>query len=142
MKPNRWLNSRAYLKAKRLVSETIKSPTRLFDLVASGRAKVGADNSGRLAAIKDSIATAFRLIKAYAAGEWRDISLESFMLIVASIIYLVMPLDGIPDFLLSLGYLDDVALLAWTFRSVADDLERFRLWEAEQRQQNSIDPDD
>lgn len=141
MNPNRWLNSRAYRKAKRLVAETIKSPKMLFDLVASGQSKVSSDTFGRLTAIKDSIATAFRLIKCYAAGEWRDISLESLMLIVASIIYFVMPIDGIPDFLLSLGYLDDAALLAWTFRSVADDFERFKHWEAEQRRRDSIEPD-
>lgn len=142
MKPNRWLKSKAYRKAMYLVRETIKSPKRLFDLVASGQAKVSNDSFGRLSAIKQSIATAFRLIKSYAAGEWRDISLESFMLIVASIIYFVMPIDGIPDFILSLGYLDDAALLAWTFRSVADDIERFRQWEAIQRQHNSLEPDD
>jgi uncharacterized membrane protein YkvA (DUF1232 family) len=142
VKPNRWLNSWAYRKAKKLVSETIKSPKRLFDLVASGQNKVASDASGRLLEIKESISTAFRLIKSYAAGEWRDISVESFMLIVTSIIYLVMPIDAIPDFLLSLGFLDDAALLVWTFRSVADDFERFRLWEAEQRQKNSIEPDD
>lgn len=132
MKPNRWLNSSAYRRAKRLVSGTIKSPKRLLDLVSMGQAKLSSDAFGRLSELKESISTVFRMLKAYAAGKWRDISTESLMLIVASIIYLVMPIDGIPDFLFSLGFVDDAALLAWTFKSVADDFERFRVWESDQ----------
>lgn len=138
---NRWLSSRAYRKAKAVVRDIINSPKRLLELVASARTKVQDDSFGRLSEVKDSISTVFRLLSAYASGRWRDISLESLMLIVASIVYLVMPIDGIPDFLLSLGFVDDAALLAWTFRSVADDFDRFKLWESEQAAENSIEPD-
>ena len=59
-------------------------------------------------------------------------------LIVASIIYFVMPFDAVPDFIVGLGLLDDVALLAWTFRSVAQDIEAFIGWEKDQADQTDL----
>lgn len=123
-------NSRAYRKARELMTATIESPKQLLKLVASAQAKVGnGKNSGRLSNVMESTKAAIRLVKAYAVGEYRDVSFESLALIVSSIIYLVMPIDLIPDFILALGFADDAALLAWTFRAVAEDIERFIQWE-------------
>jgi uncharacterized membrane protein YkvA (DUF1232 family) len=138
IKPNRILNSWAYKKARSLVSSTLQSPERLLDLVANAQPKAGQDRGGRLAGVFDSITASFRLITAYAAGEYRQISLESMALIVASIIYFVMPFDAVPDFILGLGLLDDAALLAWTFRSVAQDIEAFIGWEKDQADQTGL----
>ena len=132
IKPNRILNSWAYKKARALVTSTMQSPERMLDLVANAQSKAGQNRGGKLAGVFDSISASFRLLKAYAAGEYRQISLESMALIVASIIYFVMPFDAVPDFIVALGFLDDAALLAWTFRSVADDIEAFIGWEKDQ----------
>ena len=51
------------------------------------------------------------------------------MSIVAWLIYFVMPVDAIPDFILALGLVDDAALLGWVLSSVRTDLERFVEWE-------------
>ncbi|MFT5608342.1 MAG: uncharacterized membrane protein YkvA (DUF1232 family) [Parvicella sp.] len=132
IKPNRTLNSWAYKKARALVKSTMQSPERMLDLVANAQSKAGQNRGGRLAGVFDSISASFRLLKAYSAGDYRQISLESMALIVASIIYFVMPFDAVPDFIVALGLLDDAALLAWTFRSVADDIEAFIGWEKDQ----------
>ena len=127
--PNRLLNSWAYKKARALVKSTMQSPERMLDLVANAQSKAGQDRGGKLAGVFDSITASFRLLKAYASGEYRQISLESMALIVASIIYFVMPFDVLPDFIVALGFVDDAALLAWTFTAVADDLVDFIGWE-------------
>lgn len=137
-KPNRLLNSRAYKKARDLVSKTIQSPEKLLSLVASAQAKAAGSRSGKLAELLDSIGAAFRLLKAYARGDYRDISFESLALVVASIIYFVMPIDVLPDFILALGLADDAALLAWTFRAVADDIKAFLDWESAQQAEPSV----
>ena len=130
----KWLlESRAYLHAQKLVGETIRSPQKLLDLVTNAQSKASNNNSGRLSIVIDPVADAFRLLRSYASGEYREISFESLALITASIIYFVMPMDVIPDFILALGFADDAALLAWTFRSVADDIQRFLNWESLQQ---------
>jgi len=131
-KPNWLLRSRAYTKALNLVNGITASPGRLLDLVSQAQGKFSAGRGGKLGEMIESVSAAFRLVKAYAAGTYREISLESLGLIVASIIYFVMPLDVLPDFILGLGLTDDAALFAWTLRAVASDLERFMQWEASQ----------
>ena len=132
IKPNRLINSWAYKKARALVTSTLQSPERLLDLVSKAQSKAGQDHGGKLAGVFDSISASFRLLKAYAKGEYRQISVESMVLIVSSIIYFVMPIDVVPDFILAFGFVDDAALLAWTFKTVAGDIKEFVEWEKNQ----------
>ena len=127
-----WLTSSwAYAKAKGLVAATLASPEKMLGL-ATKAGSLAANNVASLARVSDSLKTALRLLQRYAAGEYRDVSKQSLALLVASLIYLVMPVDVLPDFILGLGLTDDAALLAWTLRSIMDDLERFTIWEASQ----------
>jgi len=52
-------------------------------------------------------------------------------MIIASIIYFVMPADLIPDLIAGVGYLDDASLLAWTISSFASDIDKFEEWEGQ-----------
>ena len=127
----KWIiQSRAYRKAKNLVSATIDSPAKLLNLANSAQKKATKQAGNKLAEVLDPIKASYRLIRAYASGSYRDISLESFGLIVAAIIYFVMPIDALPDFIAGLGFTDDAAILAWTFKKVSEELERFLRWEA------------
>lgn len=132
-KPNRLLSSRAYKKARALVDSTVRSPEKLLALVADAQSRAANHRTGKLSSLMDSIAASFRLLKAYATGHYRQISFESLALLVASIIYFVMPIDVLPDFIIAYGFIDDAALLAWTFRAIADDITAFIDWEAEQK---------
>ena len=136
LKPSWLTSSWAYKKANSLVSATISSPEKLLGL-ATKAGTLATNNFASLAKVADSLKTALRLLKSYAVGEYRDISLQSLGLLVASIIYLVMPVDVLPDFILGLGLTDDAALLAWTLRSIMDDLERFTIWEANQERHST-----
>lgn len=114
-----------------MVKSTINSPEKLFEL-ATKASILSNKNVKALSEVANALKTALRLVRRYASGEYRDISLQSLGLIVASIIYLVMPVDVLPDFIIGLGLTDDAALLAWTLQSVKDDLRRFSAWESEQ----------
>ncbi len=134
----KWINnSRAYRKAKRLVSATIASPAELFRLASAAQTKATKQASKKLLEVLEPIQTSYRLIRAYASGEYRDISLENFGLIVAAIIYFVMPIDAMPDFIAGLGFTDDAAILAWTYKKVAEELQRFTHWESLSGKQDS-----
>jgi uncharacterized membrane protein YkvA (DUF1232 family) len=130
-KPGWLIGSWAYRKARALVDATINSPERLMGL-ATKAGSFATNHTDGLSRVIDSLKTSLRLMSHYAAGEYRDISAKSLGLLVASIIYLIMPMDMMPDFIIGLGLTDDAALLAWTLRSIMDDLERFSIWEANQ----------
>jgi uncharacterized membrane protein YkvA (DUF1232 family) len=46
----------------------------------------------------------------------------------AALLYFVIPLDGLPDWLPVLGFVDDLAVLAWVLRTWRDELAAFRAW--------------
>ena len=133
----KWIiQSRAYQKAKSLVSATIESPSKLVHLANSAQSKAAKKLNNKLADVLEPVKTSYRLIRAYASGSYRQISLENFGLIVAAIIYFVMPLDALPDFIAGLGFTDDAAILAWTFSKVSEELDRFISWEASKEESN------
>ena len=70
-----------------------------------------------------------RLIRAYSRGEYRDVSDSTLVVIIAAIIYVVNPLDVIPDALPSLGYLDDATVIALAVRRSRQALDDFMAWE-------------
>ena len=86
---------------------------------------------GPLDAIWLQLMACFRLIKAYAKGTYRDIPWSSLVMLVAAVIYFVMPIDLIPDFIVGFGLLDDAALLGWTVKKFSADIDAFIEWERE-----------
>ena len=74
--------------------------------------------------------TFLRFILAYARGDYRQVSWQPLVLIVAAVLYFLMPVDVIPDFIVGLGYVDDAAVIAWVMSTVGFEVEKFRQWEA------------
>ena len=70
-----------------------------------------------------------RLIRAYAQGNYRDVPESTLVVIIAAIIYIVNPLDVIPDALPALGFLDDATVLALAVRRARQTLDDFMAWE-------------
>lgn len=125
--------SKWFKNAKSKAKDYLNSPDKIPNLIEKAKKKAK-KKSGPLREVWEALMTFFRLLKAYAKKEYREIPWESIVLILATVIYFVMPIDLIPDFL-PWGYIDDSALIAWTMRSVALDIENFRQWEKEQGKQ-------
>ena len=90
------------------------------------------DSESRQSLKEDAIGqydTMRRLIKAYANGHYKEFPYASILKIVAAVVYFVSVVDLIPDFIPVLGLTDDLAVLAWVYSSVKDDLQQFVDWE-------------
>lgn len=48
-----------------------------------------------------------------------------------AIIYLITPIDAIPDFILLLGFLDDVVVLKFLIDSLKAEIERYRAFKSQ-----------
>jgi uncharacterized membrane protein YkvA (DUF1232 family) len=56
------------------------------------------------------------------------VSAGSLIAIVSAVLYFVVPLDLIPDFLLGLGLLDDAAVIGYVFSIVQAEVSHFEDW--------------
>lgn len=82
-----------------------------------------------LGGIIDDLITMVDLVDAYIKKEYRGISAEIVYSIIAGLIYVISPIDLIPDAIPVIGYVDDVAVIMFVLkRGVDKDLEKFRVW--------------
>jgi len=70
-----------------------------------------------------------RLLKAWKRGSYRGLSVRTLVSLVGALLYVVSPIDLIPDFIPGIGLIDDAAVLALLLHSIAQDLAAFRMWE-------------
>lgn len=68
-------------------------------------------------------------VKDIANGNYKDYDVKNFALSIAVIIYVVSPLDVIPDFLPA-GFIDDASLIAWAVKLLHTELEKYKQWKS------------
>ena len=104
---------------------------RAAKLAAQAAAKAQ-KNKAALQKVWDDLLTLTRLLRAWARREYMTVPWRTLVAVTAALIYFLNPFDLIPDFLPTLGLVDDAALVALVVASISEDLARFREWEAEQ----------
>ncbi len=105
-----------------------ESLNRLMDKAAD-KIDTGSGVAGGAKRFADKIFTFLRMVKACITGEYKELPIRSLVLVVAALIYFVMPLDAIPDFIPIVGMLDDVTIILAISRSIADDVRKFEEFE-------------
>jgi uncharacterized membrane protein YkvA (DUF1232 family) len=97
---------------------------------AQERAK---QQTGPLSGRFSDIQTLIRLVRAYRKGQYKEVPWETIALAIGALIYLLSPVDLIPDPIPVAGYVDDVAVIGFVVASITVDLENFRDWEETQK---------
>ena len=78
--------------------------------------------------IQEDALDLFHLAKDAYKGVYKGLSKKNLLMIVAGILYLVNPLDLVPDFILGLGFLDDLGILTFVIGKLANEIELYRSW--------------
>ncbi|MDD2090801.1 DUF1232 domain-containing protein [Pseudomonas guariconensis] len=113
-----WNFARFLPLAERLLSRG-RLPALLFAVARKGP---------KLSQLREDVRLLQALCLAWWRGEYRAISPKALVTVVAGLLYFVSPLDAIPDWLVGIGFLDDIAVLGWVLKTVADELNRFKAW--------------
>ena len=105
----------------------VAKPYLIYNVAKESLEKSGKDSSLRGMAEEGiaSVGRLARLIKAYAAGDYRGVSKKNIILVVAGLLYFVSPLDLIPDALPFVGFLDDITIIGFVLSSLGDELLKF-----------------
>lgn len=75
------------------------------------------------------LAVLLSLIRAYIKKQYTDVSPSTIMLAVAGLIYVVTPVDLIPDYILGPGLLDDAAVIGIVLQAIQMDLNKYKKWQ-------------
>ena len=119
-----------FARMKNKAAEYLNNPKKLNELIDKAKYKVESKKRGPLKEVLDSQMAFFRLVRAYAKREYVEVPWQSLLLIVATILYFLIPTDLIPDWIIGLGFIDDAALIGWTMNTVKTDIDGFREWES------------
>jgi uncharacterized membrane protein YkvA (DUF1232 family) len=87
---------------------------------------------GLLARLFQDLKLLLPLIKDYWKGAYRDISAKSIIIFVAGLAYIISPIDLIPDYIIGLGQIDDVAILGLSLYFLERDLQKYKQWKDRQ----------
>lgn len=120
--------SRFFEAAKKRAQRILDNRERLREVVDRALAK-SERSQGALGAAVEQVKRLVRLVRAYARGDYRSVRPQTMILVVAALLYFVFPFDLIPDFILGVGLLDDVAVIGYVLTKISDELERFEAWE-------------
>lgn len=126
VKKNKFFN-----KAKSRAREMLNNKGRLNQLYKSASEKLENIDVKHIQTSKFSqrLGVMLRLIKSYVNGSYRQVKVQNIILLIAAIIYFVMPLDLIADFIPITGFIDDFTVLLWVYQKVQEEIDEFLEWE-------------
>lgn len=85
----------------------------------------------------DDLMALIRLTKLWVARKYTQVNKQTILLTIVAVVYFVTPTDFVPDFLLGLGFVDDIAVISWVLSSIKGDLDIFRQWEGDRASTDS-----
>jgi uncharacterized membrane protein YkvA (DUF1232 family) len=124
--------SRQFRRASSRAQDYVRHPERLADLLADATRKADERPSGRMGEALEDLKALVRLATAYVRGDYRNVSRDSLIKIVAAIVYFVSPFDLLPDWLGLLGLTDDAVVVGFVLRKLREELSTFLAWEEQQ----------
>ena len=114
-------------KAKKIINDDEKLKKLIEDVLK--KLKEISSDKKTSAKLNDSLRLFIRIINAYTTKEYTYVPWKTICLIVAGLIYFIYPVDLIPDFIPVSGLIDDIALIAWIYESIQEDIDNFLEWE-------------
>jgi uncharacterized membrane protein YkvA (DUF1232 family) len=134
MKPDR---SETRIKAlTQRAEKLLKHPKALVKELHSAQDKLARTQNHRLTEIKEQLAVLIAWAQDILSGAYKDYQTKTPVMIIAGILYFLMPLDSIPDFLLGWGYIDDVAVISFIYRQLTTEIEHYLSWRQRREKAN------
>ncbi|WLD94080.1 YkvA family protein [Alkalihalobacillus sp. AL-G] len=133
-----WRKIKLFFYFKKMVQRArtlIRNREETGEMVRNVRAKLNKkDIRDSMSGFLDRIQALIRLVDQYRLGNYRDISKKSAVLVVAGLLYFLSPIDAIPDILVGIGLIDDLAIITYIWKTLDKEVKHFLEWEKETKQ--------
>lgn len=113
-------------KAIRLISDNEHAAAAVKKILYKARKIKG------MSSYIDNIESMCRLVKDYASGRYTDVSRKSMVVIASALVYVMTPIDLVPDIIPIIGHLDDIAVIAYVIKVMRVELVKYNVWRSEQ----------
>ena len=77
---------------------------------------------------KDKIILMFQMLKDVEQKKYPETPWKTIAAMIFTILYIINPLDLVPDFIPFLGYLDDITVFSFVLKLINDDLLDYENW--------------
>lgn len=120
-------------QAKKLIS----NPKRTSELMNKAMDKSNSTEAKTplLIEMKENISLFFQMLRDFFTGKYRKFSPRTSVKLLAALLYFLLLIDLIPDFLAVIGFTDDAAVIAWVLNSISKDVRKYKHWLLEKKQQ-------
>lgn len=121
-----------YVKSKfvKIAEDLVKNPQGLKFKLAKAKEKINKKSvMDSLGKYVDDLKTLMRLLSVWISRKYTDVETQTIVYTVLAVVYFVTPTDFVPDFVLGLGFVDDIAVISWVLEKIRDDVEKFKQWE-------------
>ncbi|MEA3266831.1 MAG: YkvA family protein [Candidatus Fermentibacteria bacterium] len=98
--------------------------------------------NGPLGRFINDVKLMISLVKDYWNKNYREVPWWTVAAVVASLLYVLSPVDLIPDFIPFFGLLDDAAVVSACLFLVEQDLSRYKIWKDMKSQAEKMDEND
>lgn len=119
---NRYIEKNAKKITDEDVAETLQKRKSIEDKIAG--------NKG-LSKYIEIVRQMFNMLNDYRKGNYRKLPWLTVSSLVFILLYILNPVDLIPDFIPIIGYIDDVTILGLGLSLVETDLKNYLQWKAD-----------
>lgn len=127
------LNSKSH-RARRVVSD----PERLEKLAKDSFSLLRGKHS--FSRVQSEAELLVHMVKDTVSGRYRGIGKKNILMIVAGLLYLVNPMDIVPDFIFAIGFADDLGVLVYIMSKLSEEIADYRQWK--KREEERVDAPD
>ncbi len=126
IKENKFFN-----QAKTRASNVLGNRQKLEEVLNASKTRLGELNlvDSKLSKLGKNLRVFLRMIQAYVKGQYKEAPWKSMVAIVAGVIYFLMPIDLVPDFIPFTGFIDDFTVIMLISSAFQNDIEQFEIWD-------------
>jgi uncharacterized membrane protein YkvA (DUF1232 family) len=80
------------------------------------------------------------LVKDYVTGRYREVPYWAISATALALLYVLNPVDILPDLIPVIGYLDDATVVAFCLKLMERELDKYKAWRAQQDKVVDVTP--
>lgn len=105
-------------------ADYVGNPSKMLELVKDAKSLLGKVG---LSDVLDDLTLLIDYVTDIAKGRYKGYSIVKLTIAVAAIIYVVSPIDLIPDAIPVMGFTDDVTVILWAMKQIHDELQKYKM---------------